>query len=142
MTSFSDIEIRSTGKFFKVESGHPVVIRLLSDSPEERVVHGFGKEETECVGDSCAKCAEGSEAKQRWSVHIYNHETKRPMVWDFGAGVCRQLAGVYKTLKAQELKITDVDLMVDSTGEKMQKKYQITPMMKSKPVPEDLEVPF
>lgn len=141
-SNFGDVEIKSTGKFFKVASGHPVVVRLLSDSPEERIVHGFGKEEIECAGEGCPKCAEGSEAKQRWSIALYNHEAKRPMIWDFGAAVCRQLSGVYKTLNAQEIKLTDTDLMIDATGEKMQKKYQVTPMMKSKPVPEDLEIPF
>lgn len=140
MGLFSEIEIKSSGKFLKVESGHPIQIRLLSDSPEERVLHGFGKEAIECEGENCSKCEEGSEAKQRWSVAVYNHEVNKPMVWDFGAGVCRALQGVYKTLKTQDIKITTVDLMVDATGEKMQKKYQITPMMKSKPVPESLDI--
>lgn len=142
MPSFNDIEVRSNSKFFKVESGKPAVIRLLSDSPDERTVHGFGKEEIECTGEGCFKCQDGSDAKQRWSISIYNHETKRAAIWEFGAGVCKLLKGVCKTFAAQEIKITDVDLMVDATGEKLTKKYQITPMMKSKPVPEDVEVPF
>lgn len=138
MPSFRDQEIKSTGKFLKIESGHPTSIRLLEEGPEEKILHGFGKDATSCTGEGCFKCMEGSEVKQRFSINVYSHEIRKVMLWEFGASICKQLKSIDKTLNAQEMKITDVDLMVEATGSNMAKKYQVQPMLKSKPVPEGL----
>lgn len=138
---FSDLDIKLTGKFVKIEAGVPHDIRLLEDTPDEKIVHGFGKEATICDGEGCLQCVEGHEAKQRFSVNVYDHTVKKALTWEFGATIAKQLKAIDTTMREEGKKITDIDIKVEATGEKMQKKYMITPRMSAKPLPEGA-IPF
>lgn len=147
--SFSDMEIRNTGKFLKIESGQPRLLRILEESPTVKILHGFGKEATTCAGEHCMECAAGREPSQRFTVNVYSHDFKKVMLWEFGSGIGKQLKEIAKTMKSQDLDITEVDLTVSATGSNMTKKYMVQPMVKSKPVPEglalhktDQDIPF
>lgn len=144
MSSYGELEIRSNSKFLKIESGIPHDIRLLSGSPTVKDMHGFGKEAVECDGEGCAQCADpqADEVRQRFSAHVYDFTVKRALTWEFGATIAKQLKGIDNTLKEEGKKITDVDLKVEASGEKMQKKYSVIPRMTSKPLPADIEIPF
>lgn len=137
--SFADVEIKSSGLFLKIESGKPVTIRLLQGTPYARVIHGFGKTAVNCDGKGCLSClsddAEFKKSKQRFKVNVYSHDSQKVMIFDFGPGLTRQFQTTEKNLKAQGLEIVDVDLIIDAAGEKEQRKYQVTPMIKSKAIP-------
>ena len=136
--SFVDLKIKSGGKFLKVESGEPHDVRLYSETPFERNMHGFGKEGAECGGKVCGRCAEGSEVKQRFLVNIYDHNTQKVMVWEFGTMIAMQLKKLAIALQEEGRTLLDVDLKVDATGSQQSKKYTVTPRMSSKPVPTGL----
>lgn len=137
--SFADIELKSAGLFLKIESGKPVTIRLLQDSPISQTLHGFGKTAVPCDGAGCMNCTsediEFKKAKQRFKINVYSHDNQKVMIFDFGPALIRQFKTAEKNLKVQGLKITDMDLIIDATGEKMQREYQVTPMIKSKEIP-------
>lgn len=133
--SYGDVEIKSNSKFLKIESGTPHDVRLLSESPAVKVLHGFGKEAVACEGNGCGECAAGSEAKQRFSAEVYDFLLKRQMTWEFGPAVAKQLKAIDQTLAEEGKKITDVDLKVEASGAMMNKKYMVTPRMTSKPLP-------
>lgn len=140
--SFADVELKLSGMFLKLEVGKPATLRLLQDSPVSRTIHGFGKAAVECVGNACAGCASDDQdfkkSKQRFKINIYSHDQQKVMIFEFGAAVIRQLKTTEKNLVAQGLKITDIDLIIDASGEKTQRKYQVTPMIKSREVPQGL----
>lgn len=137
--SFADVEIKSSGLFLKIESGKPVTIRLLQDTPLSRIIHGFGKLSVKCDGEGCLSClstdAEFKKAKQRFKINVYSHDDQKVKVFEFGPGLMRQFKTTEKNLGTQGLKIKDVDLIIDAAGEKEQRKYQVTPMIKSKEIP-------
>lgn len=154
--SFADVKIQNSGMFFKVDSGHPQVIRVLEDTPFQYVQHGFGKEAEECSGTTCVFCKdvdpEGkatpfAKKKQRFKLNLYSHDFLKVMIWEFGPQVMELLQNSEAALKRQELNILNVDLMVDSSGEGLDKSYSVQPMLKSKEVPagltlHKLDLPF
>lgn len=148
--SFADLKIKTSGKFLKVEAGEPHEIRLYSEDPVEKVVHGFGKEAKPCEGKGCSLCAQGVKPKQRFLVNVYDHGEQKVLVWEFGAMIAGQLKTLAISLKEEERSIMDVDLKVDAEGSSMNKVYKVTPRMTSKPVPTGLvlytletnEIPF
>lgn len=145
--SFADVKIQTGGMFLKVEAGHPLVLRLLQDDPFQYVIHGFGKEGEECAGQNCTFCQDKDEQgnpskfskrRQRFKLNIYSHDFQKVMIWEFGPQVMGLLQNSEASLKIQGLKILDVDLMVSSAGEGMDKEYSVQPMLKSKDVPSGL----
>lgn len=137
---FSDLKIKATGKFLRIESGVPQDIRILQDSPVERILHGFGKEAEECGGEGCERCAGGSEPQQRFSINVWNHSLNKIMIWEFGSGIAKQLKAIAKSLEEESQNILSVDLKVEAEGAQKSKKYKITPRMTSKPIPQGLKL--
>jgi hypothetical protein len=135
---YGDLDIKTSGKFLRIESGQPQDVRILEESPSVKVVHGFGKDAVSCTGEGCFKCADGSEAKQRFATNVYNHTTKKVMVWEFGTGIAKKLKELEKSLGEEGKNLLNVDLKVDATGSNMTKKYSVTPRMTAKPIPPDL----
>lgn len=155
--SFSDVKINTSGGLYlKVESGKPAVLRVLQDMPAESIIHGFGKDAKECGGDHCQFCGEKdangeptkhSKRRQRFKLNAYSHDSSKVMIWEFGPQIMELLQNTEGALKIQALDILDVDLMVSSTGEGLDKTYSIQPMLKSKEVPtglvlHKLDLPF
>lgn len=155
--SFSDVKINTSGGLYlKVESGKPAVVRVLQDEPAESIIHGFGKDAKECAGDHCQFCGEKdangeatkhSKRRQRFKLNAYSHDYSKVMIWEFGPQIMGLLQNTEGSLKIQGLDILDVDLMVSSAGEGMDKEYSIQPMLKSKEVPvglvlHKLDLPF
>lgn len=140
--SYSAINIKSAGKFLRIESGQPHDIRILTESPHERSLHGFGSDSVECTSPKapCLKCMDGDEPKQRFSANVFDHSARRVMVWEFGTGIAKQLKAIDVTLQEEKKSILDVDLKVDATGSNKAKKYTVTPRMTSKPIPPDLKL--
>lgn len=140
--AFGDYNVKTAGgMFLKIESGKPQVIRLLQDNPAQKTIHGFGKTEVACEGEGCSMCAEkdpNNKARKRFKLNIYNHDTSRVMLWDFGTGVMKLIQDVEDVLKGQGIEILDTDIIVNAKGEKMDKKYSVQPMMKSKAIPPGL----
>jgi hypothetical protein len=140
--SYGEITIKNNSKFLKIESGVPHDIRLLDESPTEKIIHGFGKDSSVCGGEGCVDCSEGSEPKQRFSANVYDHSLKKTMVWEFGGSIAKQLKAIDITLGEEGKKITQVDLKVEASGSNMQKKYTVTPRMTSKVLPANVEIGF
>lgn len=140
--SYAEVNVKSNSKFLKIESGVAHDIRLLSETPEVRVVHGFGRDESPCEGNGCERCVISKDGPtQRFKAEVYDHTLKRRMTWEFGATIMKQLKAIDTTMSEEGRKITEIDLKVEATGEKMTKKYIVTPRMSAKPLPEDV-VPF
>lgn len=139
--SYGDLEIKSNSKFLKIESGVPHDIRLLDESPEEKIVHGFGKDAAICDGEGCMECSRGDDPKQRFIANVFDHTLKRQMTWEFGAAIAKQLKAIDTTLSEEGKKINQVDLKVEATGQNMSKKYMVTPRMSAKPLPDGI-LPF
>ncbi len=133
--SYADVEVKSNSKFLKIESGIPHDIRLLDESPDEKIIHGFGKDAMVCEGEK------GDEPKQRFSTHVYDHTLKRDLTWEYGTSVAKLLKAIDTSLGEEGKKITDIDIKVEAQGEKMSKKYMVTPRMSAKALPEGI-LPF
>src|SRR5882724_5918876 len=101
----------------------------------ERIIHGFAKEATNCDGPGCGECAAGHDAKQRFLVNIYDHNTQKVLIWEFGSMIAKQLKSLAITLKEEGKSLLDVDLKVEASGSSQNKKYMVTPRMTAKPVP-------
>lgn len=138
MQSYEDLEIKSSGKYLKIDPSETHDVRLLSEFPHIRVVHGFGKEAMECRGETCGKCSAGEDAKQRFYVNAYDHNAHKVMVWEFGTMIAKQLKKIAVTLKEEGRVMLDVDLKVEAEGADKNRKYTLTPRMNSKPVPQGL----
>lgn len=140
MSNYGDVQIKSSSKFLKIESGAPQhLIRLLGDALE-RTAHGFGEDEVLCAGENCPECASGSEPQQRFRCNVYDHNLKKVMVWNYTAAVGRQLQTVALSLHADKTDITDVDLKISASGQNMQKKHLIMPWVPAKIVPPGLKL--
>lgn len=135
---FGNLEIKSKSKFLRIEAGQPQDVRLLEESPKERIVHGFGKEAEDCAGEGCQQCSAGDEPSQRFTVNVYNHTLKKVQLWEFGGGIAKQLKNIAKTAEEDKQSILDIDLKADAEGSNKSKKYKITPRMTNKPLPNNL----
>lgn len=134
---YGELDIRSSGKFLKIEAGAPHDLRILNADPVERIIHGFGKEAKRCTGEDCVYCEE-SEASQRFITNVYDHGVRRVMIWEFGVTIARKLRSIDNTLREEGKTIMDTDIKVEASGSGMGKKYEVTPRMTSKPVPPGL----
>lgn len=145
--SFEDLEIINNSKYLRISPGEPHEVRVLSDSPSQRIIHGFGKEAAECGGDHCMKCTAGDEKKQRFYVNAYDHNSQKVMIWEFGSMIAKQLKKVSITLKEESRVLLDVDLKIEADGVKPNIKYTVTPRGVSKAIPtglvlHKLDLPF
>lgn len=147
--SYSEIKIKTTGKFLKVDAGSPQDIRLYDASPFEVMKHAKANSSPICEGEGCGWCAEGDVAKQKFVTNVYSHSLKKLMIYEYGTSIAKQLQSIAKTLEEEGRSIMDTDLKIEATGSGMQKRYTVTPRMTSKPVPDGLvrnkingEIPF
>lgn len=141
MSGYGDVEIKSNSKFLKIESGVPHDIRLLTPKPDEKIIHKFGQDAVECEGEGCEQCNGGDEPRQRFSAEVYDHTLKRKLTWEYGSTIATQLKAIDTAMAEEGRQITMVDLKVEARGEKMSKKYMVTPRSTAKPLPEDV-IPF
>lgn len=137
---YDNPDIKSQGKFLKIESGDPHDIRLLNPEPFEIIEHFSPAGSFECKGDICGACKDGDEPNQRWVTNVFDHNTKKVKIFKYGAMVAKALKSIAITLSEEGKSIMDVDLKVEATGSNMQKKYTVTPRMTSKTVPSGLEL--
>lgn len=138
---FSDLKINSSSSFLKIESGQPQDVRILQETPMERFIHGFGKEEQECTGEDCPLCADPeNQARQRFAINVYNHALKKVMAWEFGPSIAKQLQSIAKAMEEEKKNLMDIDLRVDAEGSNLAKRYKITPRMTSKDIPGGLKL--
>jgi len=134
---YADAQIRS-GKFFKLSNGEPVDIRLLNEEPYEKFTHGFAQQTTECGGEGCKKCAEGSEVRQTWTTNVYDWKENRVKLWTYGAMVAGKLKTHAKALAEEGKSLTAVDLRILKEGEGKDTEYTITTRMTTRELPKDL----
>jgi hypothetical protein len=137
--SYADVEIKSNSKYLKIESGQPHDIRLLDEDPTELFEHQTDTGSAKCPGmDQCAACQDGDYPNQRFGANIYDHNSKKVLVWKYGGGVAKQLKAIAETLAEEGRSMMEVDLKVDATGSSQQKRYTVTPRLTPKPLPEGL----
>jgi hypothetical protein len=136
-----DQDIKVNTKFLKIEAGEPHDIRLLNSEPIEIYSHQVPNAKPEiCTGDSCHLCENGNEPRQRFLTNIYDHNSGKVKIFEYGSMIGKQLKEIYKTLLEEDRKITDVDLKVSATGSNLSKRYQIMPRGTSKAVPSGLQL--
>jgi hypothetical protein len=134
-----DQDIKVNSKFLKIESGDPHDIRLLDPEPIEIYNHQVtGAKPELCTGEDCPLCEKGDEPRQRFLCNVYDFNSKKVKVFEYGALIGKQLKEIYKTLLEENRRITDCDLKISATGSNLTKRYQITPRGTSKPVPAGL----
>lgn len=135
---YSNQEIKSTGKYLKIESGEPHDLRLLNAEPVETFEHFSPGGSIECKGDMCAACQDGDDPQQKFSTNVYDHATQKVLVWKYGAMIAKMLKSIAITLEEEKASIMNVDLKVEATGSNKSKKYTVTPRMTAKPLPAGL----
>ena len=136
-----DQDIKVNTKFLKIEAGDPHDIRLLDVEPVEIYNHQVpNSKPIMCEGAGCPSCEKGDEPRQRFLCNVYDFNTKKVKIFEYGSMIGKQLKEIYKTLLEENRKITDVDLKVSATGSNLTKRYQITPRGTSKPVPAGLQL--
>jgi len=139
--SYSDLKINSNSKFLKIEAGSPHDIRILNAIPEIAYKHARpGAAPITCNGASCMMCAGGDSPIQKFLTNVYDHNTEKILIWEFGGGVAKQLKAIDATLKEDKSEITQIDLRVDCSGSGKDKRYNVTPRINSKPVPLGLKM--
>lgn len=135
---YADVEIRST-KFLKLANGEPVDIRLLNEEPYMKLTHGFGPgQTTECQGDECPKCKEGSDVRQSWTTNVYDWKENRVKIWTYGVSVARKLKTHAMALSEEEKSLTAVDLRILKEGEGKETEYTITTRTTARELPKNL----
>jgi len=134
-----DQDIKVNSKFLKIEAGDPHDIRLLDPESVEIYSHQVpnGKPEV-CGGEGCVLCEKGDEPRQRFLCNVYDFNSKKVKVFEYGSMIGKQLKEIYKTLMEENRQITSCDLKISATGSNLSKRYQITPRGQSKPVPAGL----
>lgn len=137
-----DQDIKVNSKFLKIEAGDPHDVRLLDAEPVEIYSHQQPppNKPVVCEGAGCALCESGDEPRQRFLTNVYDFNSKKVKVFEYGSMIGKQLKEIYKTLMEEDRKITDVDLKISATGSQLSKRYQITPRGTSKPVPAGLQL--
>ncbi len=136
-----DQDIKQNSKFLKIEAGEPHDIRLLNPEPVEIYSHQIPNAKPEpCQGAVCQFCEKGDEPRQRFLTNVYDHNSKKVKVLEYGASIGKQLKEIYKTLLEENRQINDVDLKISATGSNLSKRYQVTPRGTSKPVPAGLQL--
>lgn len=138
-----DQDIKQNTSFLKIEAGTPHDVRLLNPEPIVKFDHPMPAPNKPILctdPENCPLCADGNERRQRFVSNVYDFNSSKVLIWEYGAMIARQLKEVYLTLLEENRKITDVDLKVSATGANMNKKYQLTPRGTSKPVPSGLKL--
>lgn len=144
---YSDLSVKSNSLFLKVEAGAPKDLRLLEETPTEILRHtintGGAIKSFDCSGpETCAYCKEGDHepAKQRFVTNIWDHGSKRVMLFEFGAAIAKQLKSIALALAEEDRDIMDVDLRIEATGSGLSKKYSVTPRMTAREVPAGIKL--
>jgi hypothetical protein len=138
--SYTNIEIEG-GKFLKIESGKPVDIHILSESPVKRVIHGFGADKINCSGnENCPACNEGEIPKQRWLTNVYDRTDKKVKIFEFGTSIARQIKAIAEMLEESQQTIHDVDLRIKAEGSGMAKEYTVMQKPMVGKLPDDLKL--
>ena len=136
-----DQDIKVNSKFLKIEAGDPHDIRLLDPEPVEIYSHQIPNAKPElCLGGACPYCEKGDEPRQRFLTNVYDFNSKKVKVFEYGSMIGKQLKEIYKTLMEENRQITSCDLKISATGSNLSKRYQITPRGQSKPVPAGLQL--
>lgn len=146
---WGNLEIKRSNKFMTVDEQNPQQVRLIGDAVE-RFEHGFGKEASVCQGEGCLKCKQGDEAKQKFKMNVYNWTVGKVQIWNFSAGVAKQLKGIAKSIASEDKGMDDVDLKISAAGTNKDKRYTIIPWPSTKTLPtglalydlEDSGIPF
>jgi len=139
MAGYGDVVIKSNSKFIKIEAGAPQDLRILDESPSELFKHASKQGPVSCLGENtCLKCASGDSPTQKFVTNVYSHNMNKVLLWEYGGGVAKQLKSIAQTLEEENKTILDVDLKVDATGSGKEKRYQVTPRMTAKPIPQNL----
>lgn len=140
MSGFTDLEIKSNSKYFKVKAGEPHDARVLSETPSTFMVHQGPQTTIPCNGGICTYCAKGAEVKQRFKANVYDHNSQKVLLWEFGTMVAKQLRSLAKTLAEEGKTLLDVDVKVEVSGSGLDTKYMVTPRMTSKEIPKGLKL--
>lgn len=139
--SYTDVKVISASKYFKFEANIPRDLRILDLTPVETFKHQAKKGQVLCTGvtDGCQWCLEGDIPRQRLLTNVYDYESQRVLIWEFGKNVMKALQAIEKTLNTST-KITDVDLRVEATGDGFDRKYTVTPLINSKTPPANIKL--
>jgi hypothetical protein len=119
----------SSSDFLKFKDGQTEDLHILNDEPRKEIFHGFAKTKSVCSGEGCELCANAKKpedkAKERWVTNVLLRSDGTVKKWEFGWSVMRQIKDIAEMLNEGGQSITDVDLRVKATGEKMEREYTV-----------------
>lgn len=142
--SYGAMKSEKTSKFLKVKEGKPVNIHILTKS--EDVLHQFihmlpGNKRSVCNKVACANCQEGHEARERWTVIVFDYEDRVPKIYEFGFSIFNQIRSIAMLQEESGQTIHDIDLRIIATGTDLNTKYQVLGKPMKEPVPSGLVLP-
>lgn len=136
--AYADMDIpESGGIFLKVKGGESVDIHILSTEPMKKIVHGWGKNRTSCMGERCHDCDEGAKPKTRWMINILDRKDNSVKIYEFGAAIARQIRDIADMLREDGKTIHDIDLRIKAEGTGKETEYTVM-NRPAGPVPEGL----
>lgn len=140
--SYTDVKIVSATRYFKPQPNLPRDVRILNETPETVYKHQAKKGQVPCAGskNGCEWCAQGDTPRQRHLTNVYDYESKRVLIWEFGKMVMQQIQGIENSLKSENMRLLNVDISVNAQGQLLDRKYTITPRMTSQTLPENLKL--
>lgn len=129
--SYSDMDIRDTGKYLKIKGGETAHFHIVTKHPKVEMVHGFGKEKLHCKGDGCISCKRGDPVKQRFFINVYDRKAGKLKVYEFGSGVARSIKELALLLKEDGRTVHDVDFKIRASGSGLETRYTVMQVPKS-----------
>lgn len=139
--SFLNMEVDTgVGKYLRVKGGDTVDLHVLSESPLQISVHGFGKDRVSCMGEGCSMCLEGATPKIRWVVNVFDRKDKVVKIFEFGPSIARQIKAIAEMLNESQQTVHHIDLRIKAEGSGMDTDYTVLHRPMAGPIPEGLKL--
>lgn len=112
-----------TSKFVKIPAGKSARVHFLGE-PADTVVHYIDKKYVPCTASACQLCIDGNEKIDRFSVQVFNMDSKLAQTFEASIGIKIQIRGIWE---AYGKNIDGLDFVV-SRGEGSPVKYTVVPV--------------
>lgn len=140
--SYGKLEVKSVGKFLKIEPNQTVRINILTKSEDIgiRYLHSFDDKIVECMINRCDLCENQVDRIQKFIVNVFDRNDSKVKLFEFGASIANQIKQIAQMLEDDQLTIHDVDLKINRKGLGKQTKYMVIQAPKQSAVPRSIQL--
>ena len=104
----------ASGDFTKLEAGKTVRLHLLGAEPDVKFQHWDANKKCHpCTAPDCQFCVESVKRSARFSIKVFNMDSKRVEVLESGIAVFGQINAIREALDGT---LSGVDLKISRTG--------------------------